>query len=82
MKFKQKGTLFDLYLEELTLWHGERCGGARVGANRLRRKLRSSKGRRGLLTGVMVEVGEGVGLEVRWAGRGRDGSGMTSWCWA
>ena len=61
LKFKQKGTLFDPYLEEFTLWHGERCGGARVGANRLRRKLRSSKGRRGLLTGVMVEVGEGGG---------------------
>lgn len=47
LKFKQKGTLFDPYLEEFTLWHGEQCGGARVGADRLRRKLRSSEGKGG-----------------------------------
>lgn len=40
----QKGTLFDPYLEEFTLWHGERCGGATVGADRLKRTLRSSEG--------------------------------------
>ena len=43
------------------MWRGEKCGEATVGADRLRGKLRSSEGRRGLLTDVMVEVGQGDG---------------------